>query len=210
MSYYSDIIQRWKNYFLLYAVHKIGFNFRCIDQLRTIYRLFQKNVTFVGAFILYLVPVVYQWPITVAARSKAWMGSNPTRGMNVCIMCVYSVCVALCVGRGLATGWSPVQGVLPTVNKDKETEKADKVQQRDVEPWMDGWVGGWMDGWTDGRTDGILIAENYSSKLKCSTEISSSCSCWRCLPLRLRHEPRHPTVEVAHYAKSPCTCVCSL
>jgi hypothetical protein len=53
-------------------------------------------------------------PITVAALSKAWtvfarsnagiVGSNPTRGMDVCV-CVYSVfCVVLCVGSGLATG----------------------------------------------------------------------------------------------------------
>jgi hypothetical protein len=31
--------------------------------------------------------------------------------------CVYSVSVLSRVGRGLATGWSPVQGVLPTVYK---------------------------------------------------------------------------------------------
>jgi hypothetical protein len=30
-------------------------------------------------------------------------------------VCVYSVCVVPCVGSGLATGWSPVQGVLPIV-----------------------------------------------------------------------------------------------
>jgi formate hydrogenlyase subunit 3/multisubunit Na+/H+ antiporter MnhD subunit len=30
-------------------------------------------------------------------------------------MCVYSVSVVLCVGSGLATGLSPVHGVLPTV-----------------------------------------------------------------------------------------------
>jgi hypothetical protein len=30
-------------------------------------------------------------------------------------VCVRSICVALCVGSGLATGRSPVQGVLPTV-----------------------------------------------------------------------------------------------
>jgi hypothetical protein len=58
-------------------------------------------------------------PITVAARSNAWnvfarsntgiVGSNPTQGMDVC---VYSVFV---LGSGLATGWSPVQGALPTV-----------------------------------------------------------------------------------------------
>jgi hypothetical protein len=64
-------------------------------------------------------------PITVAARSKAWivfvrsntgiLGSNSTQGMNVWYVCVYPVFVLSCVGRGLATGWSPVQGVLPAV-----------------------------------------------------------------------------------------------
>jgi hypothetical protein len=62
--------------------------------------------------------------ITEAARSKAWtvfarsntgvLGSNPTRGMDVCVY-LFSVFVGLCVGSGLATGWSPVQGVLSTV-----------------------------------------------------------------------------------------------
>jgi hypothetical protein len=36
------------------------------------------------------------------------------------LMCV---CVVLCLGRGLATSWSPVQGVLPSVNY-QETEKS--------------------------------------------------------------------------------------
>jgi hypothetical protein len=61
-------------------------------------------------------------PITVAAPSKARtvfarsnaviVGSNPTQGVDVC---VYSVFVLSCVGSGLATGWCPGQGVLPTV-----------------------------------------------------------------------------------------------
>jgi hypothetical protein len=38
------------------------------------------------------------------------MGSNPTEGMDVCT-------VLSCVGSGLATGLSPVQGVLPSVCK---------------------------------------------------------------------------------------------
>jgi hypothetical protein len=39
------------------------------------------------------------------ARSNARIvGLNPTRGMGVC---VYSVCVVLCVGKGHATAWSP-------------------------------------------------------------------------------------------------------
>jgi hypothetical protein len=55
-----------------------------------------------------------QWyPITVAARSRAWnaftrsnagtVGSNPTQGIDVC------------VGSGLASHWSPVQGVRATL-----------------------------------------------------------------------------------------------
>jgi hypothetical protein len=69
-------------------------------------------------------------PITVAARSRTWtvfarsnaeiVGSNPIQGMDVCIVCIYSVCVVLCAGRGLAVGWSPVQGVLPTVYRIKK------------------------------------------------------------------------------------------
>jgi hypothetical protein len=38
-------------------------------------------------------------------------------------MCVYSVCIVLCVGSSLATGWSPFQGVLPTVYGIKKLKK---------------------------------------------------------------------------------------
>jgi hypothetical protein len=49
------------------------------------------------------------------ARSNAGIvGSNPTRGMDVCVR-LFCVCAVLCVGSGLTTGWSPVQGVLRTV-----------------------------------------------------------------------------------------------
>jgi hypothetical protein len=46
-------------------------------------------------------------PITVAARSNnVIVGSNPIRGMDVCVglFCVY---VVLCAGSGLATGLVP-------------------------------------------------------------------------------------------------------
>jgi hypothetical protein len=65
--------------------------------------------------------------ITVAARSKAWtvldrsnriFGSNLAWGMDVYVS-LFCVCV-LCVGRGLTTGWSPVQGVLPAVYRIKK------------------------------------------------------------------------------------------
>jgi hypothetical protein len=67
-------------------------------------------------------PLTHVLPMTVTTRCKAWtgftfpnteiVGSNPTQGMDVC---VYTKFVLSYVGRDLATGWSPFQGVLPTV-----------------------------------------------------------------------------------------------
>jgi hypothetical protein len=73
-------------------------------------------------------------PVTLAEWAKAWtvfarweagiVGLNPTQGMDVwCLCAFFCACVVLCLGRGLATSWSPVQGVLPSVN-DQETEKS--------------------------------------------------------------------------------------
>jgi hypothetical protein len=74
-------------------------------------------------------------PVTVAERSKAWtvfarskagiVGSNHIQGMDVCVRLFY-VCVVLCLGSSLATGWSPVQGVLPTMYKIKKLKKRPK------------------------------------------------------------------------------------
>jgi hypothetical protein len=70
--------------------------------------------------------------ITAVVRSKVWtafahlsagiVGSNPTQGMDLC-MRLFCVCAVLGVGSGLATGWSPVQGVLPTVYRIKKVKK---------------------------------------------------------------------------------------
>jgi hypothetical protein len=51
----------------------------------------------------------------VARLSTGITGSNPTRSMDV--LPGSSVFVLPCVGSGLEMGWSPVQGVLPTVYK---------------------------------------------------------------------------------------------
>jgi hypothetical protein len=69
--------------------------------------------------------VVY---VTVATLSMAWtvfarsdagiMGSKTTQGMNV--LRVYAF--ILCLGSGLAEGWSLVQKVLPCVKNDYGTE----------------------------------------------------------------------------------------
>jgi hypothetical protein len=78
-------------------------------------------------------------PTTVAERSKAWtlfarsnsriVGSNATQGMDVSVR-LFCVCVVLFVGRGLVTGWSPVEGVLPTVYRIEKL--AAEARQRAV------------------------------------------------------------------------------
>jgi hypothetical protein len=69
------------------------------------------------------IPVTYM-PITVAPQSKAWtvfarsntgiVGSNPIWGMDVYVRFILCLCCPVC-SSGLATGGSPVQGVLRTV-----------------------------------------------------------------------------------------------
>jgi hypothetical protein len=81
--------------------------------------------------------------ITVAVRYKVWtlfarlkagiVGSNPTQDMDICVH-LFCVCIALCVGRGLATNWPPVQGVLPIVYIGSKNWKTAKAQQSAVEP----------------------------------------------------------------------------
>jgi hypothetical protein len=51
------------------------------------------------------------WNVFVHSNTGI-VGSNPTGGMDVCLRSVF---VLSCVGSGLESGWSPVQGVLPTV-----------------------------------------------------------------------------------------------
>jgi hypothetical protein len=101
--------------------------------LNLIYKHFYWNFSRKYAFPYFhahFTTVTSNLPITVAARSKAWtvfarsntgiVSSNRTQGMDVFIVCIYSVFVLSCVGRGLAAGWSPIQGVLPIVYRLKK------------------------------------------------------------------------------------------
>jgi hypothetical protein len=76
-------------------------------------------------------------PITVAARSKAEL-SSPARKLGpwVRIPLKACVCVVLCVGSGLATGWLLVQESYRLCKKAYETEEEARAQQRAVEPLM--------------------------------------------------------------------------
>jgi hypothetical protein len=66
-----------------------------------------------------------QWPRSPRhepsspARTLGIVALNLTRGIYGFTRIFY-VCVVLCIGRGLATGWSPVQGFLLTVYKIKK------------------------------------------------------------------------------------------
>jgi hypothetical protein len=97
--------------------------------------------------------LVLKFPISVATLSKAWtvfvrsntgvVCSNPTRGMDVYLhlFCVY---VVLC--SRLATGWSPVQGVLPTMHKIKKSNwietmlRAPEGATGNMNEWMNEWT----------------------------------------------------------------------
>jgi hypothetical protein len=79
-------------------------------------------------------------PVSVAVRSKALsnikiLGSNFTGGMDVCVRLFY---VVLCVGSGLAMGWSPVQGVLPNVYQINKLKERPRLNKRAVEHKKEG------------------------------------------------------------------------
>jgi hypothetical protein len=63
------------------------------------------------------------------------MGSNPTQCMDVCVR-LFCVCAVLCAGSGFATGWSPVQEVLPTVQKIKKLKKRCRAIAQAVSRWL--------------------------------------------------------------------------
>jgi hypothetical protein len=60
-------------------------------------------------------------PVLVRIQLDAWMS-------------VYILLVLSCVGIGLVTGWSPVQGVLPTVYRIKKLKKQPRPGKKTVEP----------------------------------------------------------------------------
>jgi hypothetical protein len=88
-------------------------------------------------------------PITMTARCEVWtvfvplntgiVGSNPTQGMDVCarLFCFY---VVLYRGRDLARGWSPVQGVIPTVYVPVQAMKFEILSYLFWKKWNLGYV----------------------------------------------------------------------
>jgi hypothetical protein len=65
-------------------------------------------------------------------RWDSWFESHSRRGCLYCVR-LFCVCVVLCVGSGLATGWSPVQGVLSTMYRIKKPKKRPRSNKRTVD-----------------------------------------------------------------------------
>jgi hypothetical protein len=65
------------------------------------------------------------WDINRIRSLEHWVRGFESHSGHGCMYCVrlYFVCVVLCVGRTLATGSSPVQGVLPTVYRIKNLKR---------------------------------------------------------------------------------------
>jgi hypothetical protein len=65
------------------------------------------------------------WGMNCVRSLEGWDRGFESHSRHGCLyrVCLFCVCVVLCVGSGLATGWSPVQGVLPTVYRIKKLKK---------------------------------------------------------------------------------------
>jgi hypothetical protein len=69
--------------------------------------------------------------------------------LDVCVH-LFCACVVLCAGSGHSTGWSPVQGVLPTVYTITKLEKGGQGPTKDgraIDGWMDEWMNEWLNDW---------------------------------------------------------------
>jgi hypothetical protein len=62
---------------------------------------------------------------------ERWGPEFESHARHACLcVCLFCVCVVLSVGSGFAMGWSPVQGVLPTVQRIKKPKKRPRPIKR--------------------------------------------------------------------------------
>jgi hypothetical protein len=79
----------------------------CSQKMMSAGRTNMSHYTFLNIFYDYDIATWFHRPVTVDAHSKAWtvfarsnagiVGSNPTQGTDVCVVCVYSVFLLFCV-----------------------------------------------------------------------------------------------------------------
>jgi hypothetical protein len=83
---------------------------------------FTTNISLIYTYIVAIIVARTVWGKNCLRPLKHWrcgFKSHSTHGW----MSVYYVYVVLYVGRGLATGWSPVQGILPTEYRSEKLKK---------------------------------------------------------------------------------------
>jgi hypothetical protein len=90
----------------------------------SVYDYARLNITLNSSFLCISLRI-HNLPVAVAARSKAWKMSSVARRLGSWVRFqlsawMFAFILCLCVGSGLATGWSHVQGVLPTVYRIKK------------------------------------------------------------------------------------------
>jgi hypothetical protein len=102
-SYYSKqfVIQKYALH-TKYASHYFTIN---TELQHTVYEIQKKT----------LWPQI-KLPRGITHSNTEIVGFNPTRGTDVCLR-LFCLCWLPCVSSRLATGWSPVQGILPSVRK---------------------------------------------------------------------------------------------
>jgi hypothetical protein len=94
---------------------------------------------------------------------------------------LFCVCAVLCVSKGLATGWSPAQGVLPTACRITKLGKAARAQRRATDALMKYWsLCSGIVSWLLGLCPEKLPVRNVG--VNSSRTIRDSCICFAVPP----------------------------
>jgi hypothetical protein len=140
-----------------------------VDKLWNLIVLFLLNI-WINNSAGYILKCRLEWPRLLRHKRSSLaqtLGSGVRIPLEVrlCLR-LFCVCVVLCVGSDRATGWSPVEGVLPTVCKIKKLKNRPKSNKKLyshgwMDGWMDGWVGEWVGGWVGGWLNGWMDGYSY-------------------------------------------------